>query len=37
MKIKLLSAFALALVMGVSCDQKSDQDDKIKALAVGKQ
>lgn len=32
MKIKLLSAFALALVMGVSCDQKSDQDDKIKAL-----
>lgn len=32
MKIKLLSAFALALVMGVSCNQKSDQEDKIKAL-----
>lgn len=32
MKIKLLSAFALALVMGVSCNQKSDQDEKIKAL-----
>ena len=32
MKIKLLSAFALALVLGVSCIQKSDQDDKIKAL-----
>ncbi|AMQ55049.1 DUF1573 domain-containing protein [Algoriphagus sanaruensis] len=32
MKIKLLSAFALALVLGVSCSQKSDQDDKIKAL-----
>ena len=32
MKIKLLSAFAIALVMGVSCNQKSDQEDKIKAL-----
>lgn len=32
MKIKLLSAFALALVLGASCSQKSDQDDKIKAL-----
>lgn len=32
MKIKLLSAFALALILASSCAQKDDQAEKIKAL-----
>ncbi|RIW16206.1 DUF1573 domain-containing protein [Algoriphagus lacus] len=32
MKIKLLSAFALALVLASSCGQKNDQEAKIQAL-----